>query len=113
MAHYSLPSETSYNFSAGLDQYFLYLNNQIPNLFNGVLVFIFLLIFLGGYIGTKRNEGKNDIGLWMAVGGLITLMIALILNIIAGGELVPLSIEVIWLSVTIVGGIMYFITPNR
>ena len=106
MAIYQLPSETSYNFSNGLDQYFLYLGSQIPNLYNYIIGIIYLIVLLGGYMGTKKTEGRNDFALWMLVAGFVTFPAALILFLING--IVSLATIIILISVTIVGGIIYF-----
>ena len=113
MTHYLLPSETGYNFSSGGDQILLYIQSQVSNLTNYILAFIYLIILLGGYMGTKRLEGRNDFALWMIVSGMITFVITLYMNLIQNETLVPTAIEVIYFSLAIVGAFLYFITPER
>ena len=104
---YVLPQDTGYNLSAGPDQAFLYLTSQIPSLPSMLLSILFLIIMLGGYMGTKRTEGRNMLFLWWTIAGTITTIVAFMLFLI---PIVPLSIVTLLFIVTIVGAILYFAT---
>lgn len=102
---YALPSETSYNFSSGIDQSILYLTSQIPTLPTTLLSVLFIMIMFGGFMGTKRTEGKNQLFLWWSIAGLLTVLVAFLLFSI---QIIPLTVVTLYFIVTVVGVILYF-----
>lgn len=84
MATYNLPYETTYNFSKGPEQIFLYLASEIPILVPLILFAFFWIVALTGFFLEERRRGEGDFSLWMAIAGLLTAVLASTMEAISG-----------------------------
>lgn len=106
---YTLPADSGRNFSAGLDQIFKYISDQVPLFFPLILVSFFLIIFFGGMIRAKKDTGTEKASEWFAIAGISTFFLASILFLTAG--LLNLQTFIITLIIAIFGGLWY-LTSN-
>lgn len=72
------------NATTGLEGVPIALNSQLPNIMTGILVFIWAVITLGGYISEEQRKGKANFAGWGSIGGLIVGFVAIILTFIPG-----------------------------
>lgn len=103
------------NLSRGMDNFLVDLNSagndwSLP--FTSMfLIFIFGLIFIGGFLSQKRRTGFGDASMWATVAGLGTTMIALLLSMISG--LVSIEILIITIVITILSAFWLFMSNRR
>lgn len=84
MSHYTLPQNTNFNFSSGIDQLFLYIASEVPMFFPAVLFAFFMVIFLGGIFAEQRRSGREEFLKWGSIAGLITTGLSTIMGITSG-----------------------------
>lgn len=108
---YQLPSETGINLTRGADQFFVYLNQQVP-LFMPMLFFaLFMIVALGGYLSELRRQGFSFFAYWCTVGGVVTTVLMLMIMPI-DGMVNNLMLEVSFI-ITAFCGIWFFMTKDR
>ncbi len=106
MALYNIPNQTE-----GMDNILVGLMGEVPSFIPALLLFIFMVVFLGGSISQKRSTGSADTPMWATIAGISTLMVALPLTLVAGlVDLITLSIVVV---VTIGSGFWFFMSRSR
>ena len=106
MPIYEVPTSTS-----GIDNILVDTVNAVPSFTPLLLLFIFLVILIGGATKQKRRIGTADIPMWMTLASVCTLMIALPLTLTTG--LISLTTLVIVVTITITSGIWFFLDRNR
>ncbi len=110
MSHYQLPQDTSFNFSSGIDQLFLYVADQVPIFFPAVLFAFFMVITLGGFFLEQKTSGRGDFLKWMAVSSFLTSGLSYILSIQDG--FISTSVLILVFVVTALLNTLYFLN-NR
>lgn len=88
-----------YQSGDGIVNLLQYVSNQIPFFFDIVLLIIFLVISLGGYISQDRKTNTPDILMWLTIGAYITSFSAIILNFIP--SVVSIYSTTFWIIITI------------
>ena len=106
MALYNQP-----NLTGGMDTAIISTAQAVPSFTIMILVFVYLIVFIGGSAGQKRKGGVADIPFWALLSGLSTTMVALIMNIGAG--LLSLTVLSIVISITILSGFWFFMSRGR
>jgi len=87
---YDLPNATS-----GLDAIMIQTLNIFPALTPMILLFVFLVVFLGGITRQKIKGNTADYSAWAMVGSLATLIPALLFSVQAG------FIRLDWLAIVV------------
>jgi hypothetical protein len=73
------------NMSEGLQVPLVYVNDVSGGLFMNLLLFSVWIIFvMGSYFIQKRGVGTGDFAQSLAVGGFVTLVLAMILRLVPG-----------------------------
>jgi len=98
---YELPNATS-----GLDAIMVQTLNIFPALTPLILLFVFLVIFLGGITRQKLRSGTSDYPAWAMVASLATLIPALLFSVQAG--FIRLDWLVIVITLNILSAIWFF-----
>jgi len=98
---YQLPNATS-----GLDAIMVQTLNIFPALTPLILLFVFLVIFLGGITRQKLRSGTSDYPAWAMVASLATLIPALLFSVQAG--FIRLDWLVIVITLNILSAIWFF-----
>ena len=75
---------TEVNLTHGIDDALISASQSVPAFPIMILVFVFMVIFLGGIANQRRREGKSDLALWGTLSGLATTLLALIFTLGAG-----------------------------
>ena len=103
-----------YNFpnaSRGMDDALVGFFTGVPILVPMFLLFIWLVVAIGGSSAQSRRTGISDLPLWSTLASLSTLMMALGLSIIEG--MIQLETLVIVVVVTIATGVWLFLDRNN
>ena len=98
---YDLPNATS-----GIDAIMVQTINIFPALTPLILVFVFLVVFLGGITRQRMRSGTADYSAWAIVASLATLLPALIFSVQVG--YIRLDWLVIVISLNILSAIWFF-----
>lgn len=106
--NYVLPENSGHNFSNGIHELFLYVNEQVPIFVPTLLFSIFLFIFLTGSTQEYFRRGDTEIMKWATVASLITSGTATFFTFITG--LVTLDVLVITYTITALFTLIYFTT---
>lgn len=110
MPTYTLPQDSQFNFSLGIDQVFLYVQQQFPYFSSLILFCFFLIIFLAGYTLQKKSEGKGDTLMWGTIASFMTFILALIMSAMPG--FVDISVVITTLVIFTVLGLIYMISER-
>lgn len=98
---YDLPNSTS-----GIDAIMIQTMSSFPWLGSLILIFVYLVVFLGGITRQKAKIGTADYSAWAIIAALATLIPALLLSVNSG------YIQVDWLmivvSINILSAIWFF-----
>jgi len=98
---YDLPNAT-----LGIDAIMVQTLNIFPALTPLILVFVFLVVFLGGITRQRMRSGTADYSAWAIVASLATLLPALIFSVQVG--YIRLDWLVIVISLNILSAIWFF-----
>ena len=79
MPIYTLPNATG-----GIDQTLVSVATQIPVFVPMLLVFVWIVVFLGGSNSQKKRTGNSDMPMWSVMASLSVLMISLALSVKEG-----------------------------
>lgn len=102
-----------YNFpnaSSGMDDALVDFFTAVPILTPMFLLFVFLVVMIGGSSAQSRRTGMTDLPMWSALASLSTLLIAVALSMISG--MMSTGILVIVVVVTILSGLWLFLDRN-
>jgi|TARA_Y100000310_G_C20610248_1_gene777631 hypothetical protein len=102
---YTLPNTTS-----GVDAIFKEVITEVPVLSPMILVFVFLIVFLGGIMRQNLRGGDADYPMWSVVASLSTFIVALIMSMTTG--IIRLDWLIIVLAVTIFSGVWLFLNRS-
>ena len=103
---YTLP-----NLSTGIDDAIIDTATAVPVFIPMFLLFIFGIVFLGGFTSQKRRLGNADMPMWATIASLSTLMVSLPLTLVS--EIINLTTLSIVVTITIVSGLWLFLSRNR
>ena len=98
---YNLPNNTT-----GIDQIAVDTVGIVPSFTPLLLVFIFMLVFLGGIGRQKARLGTADYPMWAVIASLACLMTTLILSTVSG--ILQLDWLIIVIVITIFSGVWLF-----
>ena len=70
--------------SAGVDIALKETITAVPSFTPMLLLFVFMVVTLGGSLSQKRRVGSTDLPMWVSLGALSTLMVALPMTVLAG-----------------------------
>ena len=99
------------NLTSGIDDAIITTAESVPAFPIMILVFTFLMIFLGGTSNQKRRLGVADYPFWSVLASLGTFFLALIFTI--GDGLIDLGTITIVLAITIMCGFWFFMSKVR
>jgi uncharacterized membrane protein YhdT len=99
------------NLTNGLDDALTSLATSIPSFVPMLLLFIYLVVMIGGSIAQKNRTGFSDLPLWSLLGSISSLMIALAFSI--GTNIINPVVLTIVVTITIANGIWFFLDTNR
>ena len=108
---FTLPSESSTNFTDGLDKLFIYVAGEVPIMIPLILFSFFMITLLGGFSSQVRREGKGDLPMWFSIAGYLTSILAMLMLLIDG--LINLTTVLITLSITFAGVAWFFMSRNN
>lgn len=98
---YNIPNATT-----GMDDILVQEQAAVPSFIPLVLLFVFLIIFLGGIVRQKARTGTADYPVWGLVGCMVIFFMALIMSIIQG--LINLFTLGIIILLTLLFGVWFF-----
>jgi len=99
------------NLTSGIDDAITTTAQSVPMFPIMILVFVFLVVVLGGTANQKRRTGNADYPFWFVLGGMTITMIALLFSL--GGGLVNLVTLGIVIALTIMFGLWFFLSKVR
>jgi hypothetical protein len=99
---YTLPNATE-----GIDTITVEVMEAVPSFIPLFLLFVFLVVFLGGIARQKSRTGTADYPMWSVVASLSTFIISLILTLVSG--LIRLEWLVIITVILIFSGVWLFL----
>lgn len=103
---YTLP-----NGSLGFDDTVAGIATIVPMFIPLTLLFIYMVIFLGGVVSQKRRLGSADMPMWSTIAGIATLMVALPMSLITG--VINSTILTITVLVPLLSGVWLFLDNHR
>ncbi len=106
MVLYTIP-----NMSSGFDNVLVDFGSTLPIFVPMFLIFVFGIVFLGGFISQKRRSGFADVPMWATMASLSTLMIALPMTLVAG--IIDIKYLSIVITLTIMSGFWLFSSRSR
>jgi hypothetical protein len=95
----------------GIDGIFVYLAQNDPIFVPAMLIFIWLVVTLIIYFGSRRWQGNSDFFVASAAGGFFAFILAVMLTLTTG--IIGLSSIIIMLAITGVSVIASMIKRNR
>jgi len=102
---------TQPNLTGGIDNAILDVVTEVPSLTPLLLLFVFLVVFIGGMVRQKRRLGTADVPMWATIASISTIMISLPLTLTTG--LIQLEVLAIVVVITIFSGLWLFLSRNR
>jgi len=99
---YNVPNATG-----GIDAIAKQTLTAVPSFTPLLLLFVFLLVFIGGSTRQKAKEGRSDFPLWSVIGSISALLISLLMSTITG--IIQLQYLIITVVVTIFCGTWFFL----
>ena len=100
------------NLTGGLDKAITSTAASVPAFPIMILVFIYLIILIGGSSNQSRKRGNADIPMWATLAGTATTVVALVMNI-GVSSLISIGTLAIIISLTIISGFWYFMSRGR
>lgn len=99
------------NLTSGIDDALISTTNSVPMFPVMILVFVFVLVFIGGSNNEKRRKGFADYPFWAALSGLSTFMIALLMTM--GDGMINLTTLGIVTAITILCGVWFLMSSQK
>lgn len=99
---YDLPNATD-----GIDNIAVQTITAVPAFTPLLLLFIFLLVLIGGSARQKGKTGTADFPLWSVIASISSLLVALLMSTITG--IIQLQYLIIVVVVTIFTGVWFFL----
>lgn len=101
MSIYTVPNAT-----AGIDKAIIGIATNVPVFIPMLLVFVWIIVFLGGSNAQRKRGGTSDMPMWSVMASLSVLMISLLLSVQEG--LMSLDILGMIVGLNILCGIWLF-----
>jgi len=98
---YNLPNATE-----GIDAIAIQTFNTFPFMGALILLFVFLVVFLGGITRQKIRSGTADYSAWAILASISTLLLALLLSVTSG--FIQLDWLIIVIALNILSAIWFF-----
>jgi CHASE2 domain-containing sensor protein len=99
------------NLTGGIDDAIVDTVSAVPIFTPMFLLFVFLVILLGGSINQKRRTGSADLPMWSVIASISTLVVSLIMSMQEG--LIQLEIVTIMIAITFASGVWLYLDKNR
>lgn len=99
------------NMSNGIDELLSGFATSVPVFIPMFLLFVYLVVALGGSISQKNRTGFSDYPIWSMLGCIAMLMISLGLAI--GTNILNPIILTVVVTITIANGVWLFLDTNR
>ena len=95
----------------GMDQTLVEVATAVPAFIIGFLIFVWMIVFLGGMGQQSSRKGFGDAPLWATMASMSTVLVSLLLTLKPG----LMSIEALGIvvAVTIFSGIWLFMSKGR
>jgi len=99
------------NLTAGIDDAFISTATNVPAFPVMILVFVFVLVFIGGSNNEKRRKGFSDYPFWAALSGLSMFMVALLMTL--GDGMINLTTLGIVTAIAILCGVWFLMSNQK
>lgn len=99
------------NLTGGIDDAIITTSQSIPIFPIMILIFVFMVVWLGGTSNQKRRIGYADYPFWAVLAGVTTTFLALIFTLSAG--IINLTTLGITIAITILCAIWFFLNKDR
>jgi hypothetical protein len=99
------------NATSGIDSVAAQTVTAVPGFVPSLLVFIFMVVFIGGTVRQKARTGTADYAMWATVGGISQFMVALLFSVSSG--FIALEWLVVSFVVTIFCAVWLFISEKQ
>lgn len=103
---YNLPNATT-----GLDPILVQTATAVPKLYPFLLLFVWMVVMLGGTRLQRLSNGTADYPMWSVVASLSTFLVSLFLGIKSG--FLRLDVFVVVVVVTIFSGVWLFLDRKQ
>jgi len=99
------------NLTSGIDDALVTTSQSVQAFPIMIMVFVFLVIVLGGSANQKRRIGQADYPFWVLLGSITISFISLIFSLRAGMiNLITLGIVI---SITIMSAVWFFLSNSK
>jgi CHASE2 domain-containing sensor protein len=99
------------NLTGGMDSAIVDTMTAVPIFTPMLLVFIFVIVFIGGSTSQKKKTGFADMPMWSTIASVSCLMIALALSLVGG--MINLITLVVVVIITILSGAWLLLGENN
>jgi len=99
---YNLPNATS-----GLDTIATQTITSFPTFIPVLLLFVFLIVFIGGITSQRARTGTSDYAVWSVIASISIFLITLLFSVTSG--FIKLDLLVIVTVITIFSGVWLFL----
>lgn len=106
MTLYDMP-----NMSNGIDDALIGTVSTVPVFTPMLLVFVFMIVLIGGSLSQRRKVGTTDMPMWVTIASISTMMVAMPMTLVAG--LIQIEVLSIVVVITIFSGVWLFFDRNR
>lgn len=103
---YNFPNVTN-----GLDNALVDLNTTIPSFTPLMLLFVYVIVLLGGINLSYTRRGEADVPLWAMNAGISTTLVSLMMTLKSG--LINLTVLTIVVSFTILSAFWFFMSRSK
>lgn len=105
MTLYNIPANTT-----DPSQLAVGLSSALPRLSLSILILIYIVITLAGYMSEERQKGRARFAFWLTIAGLITTTISFIMFLIDG--LIGLEIIISCMAITFLSAMAFFVATR-
>ena len=106
-----MPRYAQPNLTAGVDQALITTAESVPTFPIMMLLFIYIMIFMGGSSNQKRKTGSADYPMWAVMSGMAVTFMSLLLSISVG--IIDIKVLSVVIAVTILSAIWFFLSKQR
>jgi hypothetical protein len=103
---YEIPNATG-----GVDAILVNTANVVPSFFPMMLLFVFMVVLIGGSTAQRRRTGFADFPMWSVIASVSTLMITLPLTLVVG--IIQIEVLAVVVAVTLMSGLWFFMSKSR
>ena len=103
------------NLTSGIDDALISTGHAVPIFPIMIMVFVYMLVLIGGSNNQKRRTGNADYPYWFLLAGLTTFMLSLIFTLpnALNGSMIDLTVLGIVVAITILSAVWYFLSSVR